>query len=267
VIAATRPGMVRAAEGKLDDLGGQYDEAAAKLPTGDRLSTADVRAGIQAEMKTLEVTGSAGKPVPVNPQKYQALKQLDDTIAELGDKVSRETLQAFKSEWDDIVAKAGGYSDKTGDALAQAQKWAYREGAGSIRRVLATDSPDIDRLNAEWSFWTKVRDVSEASVSRERPHKGAMRVVLGGIGAGAGGASGGDPMDRLQNAALGGVLGAQGLRLIQSPGWKLVSAQGKNRLADALMKGDKAAVGEVVRKLASAAPSQGRSIFQPIPAH
>ena len=254
--ALTKGGLASKAERELDVLGGRFDDANAALPTGDRLGTADVRAPIQAEMQALMKTGSSGKAVPVNPAKFEALKQLDTTLDDLGDRVSRETLQAFKEEWAEVAANAGGYAERSGDALSQASKWAHREGADAIRRVLAQDSPDIAKLNAEWSFWSKVREVSEASLSREKPQKGALRRMGGLVGGTAGLLSGGP------NAALAGTaIGSQVMRVIDSPGWKLANAHAKTVLADALMSANTERINLAISRIVGTVPGA----FRPAP--
>jgi hypothetical protein len=258
---ATKQGLRDKAASELEQLGGKFDAANAALPQGNRLATEPVRDAIQSEMLALLKQGSNGKNVPVNPQKYQALEELDNTLEQLGDKVSRETLQAFKEEWADAVARGGGFAEKAGDALTQAQLWAKRKGADAIRRELAKDSPDIDALNAEYAFWSKVEDVTDATLSREKPHKGAMRRVAGMVGAATGMAHGG-----VQGAAIGAGLGSQLMRVMDSPGWKLAAAHTKNKLADALASSDPERIGAALGRVIASMPAQYRPM-QPVAAH
>lgn len=253
VYAPTKQGIVNKAEGELSTLSEAYDAANAALPQGARLATDDARLPIRAAMRELLTEGSSGNAVPVNPQKYAALKELDDTLGDLGDNVSRETLQVFKEEWQDRVAKAGGYAEKVGDALTTAELWAKRKGAEAIQRVLAEDSPDIAKLNAEWSFWSKVRDVSQESVNRQRPQKGALRRVAGMAGAVAGFGKGGPA-----GAAVGATVMSQVTRAMDSPGWKLASAHAKNKLADALMSDNPERVTSALGRVMASIPSQYR---------
>jgi hypothetical protein len=261
VYAVTKQGLKDKAAGELDKLGGKFDEATAALPTGDRLPVEPIRDALQQEMMGLLQKGNAGKSVPINPQKYQALEELDNTLGELGDKVSRETLQAFKEEWGEAVAKGGGFAEKAGDALTQAQLWAKRHGVDAIRRELTKDSPDIDLLNAEWSFWTKVHDITDATIARQKPQRGAMRRVAGMVGAATGMAGGG-----LQGAALGAGVGSQLMRVMDSPGWKLAAAHAKHKLADALMSADPDRIATAVGRVVASMPAQYRPM-QPVAAH
>lgn len=259
--AMTKQGLKDRASQEMDALGAKYDEAAAALPTGDRLPVDPVREVIQREMLGLLKKGSGGKSVPVNPQKYQALEELDNTLNDLGDKVSRETLQDFKEEWMEAVAEGGGYAEKTGDALTKAQLWAKRKGADAIRRELAQDSPSIDTLNAEYSFWAKVHDVADATVMREKPQKGAMRRMAGLFGATVGASQGG-----IQGGVIGAGVGSQLMRAFDSPGWKLASAHAKNKLAEALASGDPGRVGTAIGRVMASMPAQFRPM-QPVASH
>lgn len=259
--AMSRQGLADKAGRELEALGGKFDEATAALPAGDRLSTQPIRDRIQSEMQSLIEKGSSGKPVPRNPQKYQALQELDQTIADLGDKVSRETMQAFKEEWMEAVATGGGYAERTGDDLTRANLWAKRHGADAIRRELAKDSPSIDALNSEWSFWTKVQEITETTLGRERPQKGAMRRLAGLFGGLAGSAQGG-----VQGAVIGAGLGSQVMRAFDSPGWKLASAHAKNSLADALASGNSDRVSTALGRVVASMPAQSRPM-QPVPSH
>jgi len=259
--ALTRQGLKDKASRELDTLSGKFDEASAALPSGDRMPVEPVREVIQQEMLGLLQKGSAGKSVPVNPQKYQALEELDATLEQLGDKVSRETLQAFKEEWGDAVARGGGFAERAGDALTQAQLWAKRKGYEAVRRELAKDAPNIDALNAEWSFWSKVQEVAEATITREKPQKGALRRMGGLLGGVAGFSNGG-----AQGAVIGAGVGSQLMRVMDSPGWKLASAHAKNKLAEALVSADPERIGAAVGRVVASMPVQHRPI-QPVAAH
>ena len=261
--ALTREGLVGKSEQAMEGLSKQYDEAAALLPTGDRLLTESVRQPIRDAMQGLVVKGSSGTPVPLNPLKYKALQELDETMGQLGDKVSRETLQAFKQEWDDAVARAGGFTEKFGDELSKASLWAKRHGAGAIRQELAKDAPNIDKLNAEWAFHSKIVDVAGETITRKKPQQGFVRLLLGGVGAAAGGTRGTDLSDRAQNALIGGVLGSQVIRAIQSPGWKLAAAHAKNALAQALASGETERVSRAIGRVIASMPVQYQATEAP----
>lgn len=253
--SATKEGLKGKAETALDALSDQYDDVAKTIAPGNRIPVDDVRQPIQSAMQSLVRTGSSGAPVPVNVEKYEALKQLDDTLGQLGDKVSHQTLQAFKEEWADVVAKSGGYAERTGDALAQASAWAKRKGADAIRRVLAADAPNKDALNAEWKFWSTVDDVLSNTLSRTKPQKGAMRRMAGVGGAIIGGAKGGPA-----GAGIGAATMSQVMRAMDSPGWKLLNANAKMKLADALMSANPDRVGNAIGRVLAAMPATTRQL-------
>jgi len=98
-----------------------------------------------------------------------------------------------------------------------------------------------------------LRDVTRATEARVKPQsKGLIRAIGMGSGIVAGAASGDDPIERLGQAVGGGILGSQLVRVVQSPRYRLASAQLKNKLAEVLMSGKRSRIELAVGRLAAA---------------
>ena len=65
-----------------------------------------------------------------------------------------DKAQALKQTWANIVSKAGLYGPSAGASPTdKASAWAYREGADSMRGLIASESPTLEKLNKEFTFW------------------------------------------------------------------------------------------------------------------
>jgi hypothetical protein len=123
------------------------------------------------------------------------------------------------------------------DDIAGYKKKAERVAADAIRAEFAKSSPDLAKLNAEFTFWKGVQDVAEATVAREAG-KIRQQIVPRGIGLTAGVLSGETLGEKAGFGALGFALGGKAVELFGSTGWKTASAVTKNRLAKLVAKGD-----------------------------
>jgi hypothetical protein len=177
--------------------------------------------------------------VKVDPNLVDNATQLQQIVKELGPEVSYQSLNRVRQIWDKAVARSGGYAGKT---LAEGSTVdAMREGASAIRDELAKDRPDIAKLNAEYSFWSKVQQVTGDTIQRRSGQEGGLMPKLAGIG---GAATGHTPMG-VAMYTLG--------RIIQSPRWRTFSAIKKTQIANAIAAGDAATVTKLIGLGASAA--------------
>ncbi len=185
--------------------------------------------------------------VRVNEAAVQNAEKLQDTIHALGSNVSYQSLNRARQILDEGVARAGGYYGKT---LAEGSMVdAQREAANAMRRQLSQASPDISKLNAEFHFWSQVRDIAEATAERKTGQQGLINTLWGiaGTGLGLGELTGhGGPIAHGAEGALALGMLAKALR---SPAWRTTSAVFKNQLATQLANGN---AGEVMKILARA---------------
>lgn len=181
----------------------------------------------------------SGETVTIDPQRVQSIQDLQDTLMSYGDNISVDSLVKVRRVWDDVVDAARGFIQP--DLGTKVKAWAAREGRSAIADELVQAVPDIQKVNAEYSFWKNVEDITSASVDRRTgQNRGLMPTIAGGAGAVVGEAmSGGAGLPaKALSAAVGAKTFASLKRLFDSPGYQMWSAVQKQRLADALMAND-----------------------------
>jgi hypothetical protein len=109
-----------------------------------------------------------------------------------------------------------------------------KEGiANTIRNTLNTAHPNLGVANKEFSLWSDVEKIVEATLARRSTQSnGITRFIAPLIGGGAGFASGGTT-----KAVVGYFATDAAIRLFQSPAYKTISAVNKNKLAEYLASG------------------------------
>jgi hypothetical protein len=210
------------------------------------------------------------KVVVHNPRKAGQVAKVRAILDEYGDTMTTEQAVALRRTWDDVVAKAGGYDEKAGNQFGVTLDDASEAGvlrpiAKATRKELAKANPDLAALNQEFKFWADLDDVSSATQSRRVGQKRNLTSTVmraGGIAAGA--------TQGAMGAVVAGETAARLQTLFESTKWKLVSAQVKTKLADALASGNKdriaAAMGQATAAVNAQATSRPGSPSQPAPA-
>lgn len=221
------------AEGESAKAGANVDAAL----TPHKNATADTMAIVDAlEQAKQPYIGKAqtGAAVVNDKPRVKAIEKIQDTLMEYGDQISVESMVKLRRNLDQVVEAGKGFTTEKPKLRA----WAAREGRTALRDELSKAVPNLDKVNAEYSFWQTLEDVAHASNERKTGQKGNLvSSVAGGAGAvameiaapGSGLVKGG-----LQ-AAIGAKLFSSVRRFVDSPGWQLWSAVQKERLADALM--------------------------------
>lgn len=180
-----------------------------------------------------------GESVTIDPQRVQAIQDLQDTLMNYGDKISVDSIVKVRRVWDDVVDAARGFIQP--DLGTKITAWAAREGRSVLADELLQAVPDIGKVNAEYSFWKNIEDVASASVDRRvGQNRGLMPTIAGGAGAVVGEAvmGGAGLPAKAVSAAVGAKTFASLKKLFDSPGYQMWSAVQKQRLADALMASD-----------------------------
>jgi hypothetical protein len=185
------------------------------------------------------------------------LDKLKATVREMGDEVPIDKLVALRRVWDGVVSRAGGYAHRSGGSqfgmplAEQTEAWAKKEGATALRKLFAENVPDLQAANKEYAFWADIRNVLRATEARTQAQgPGLARAVATGVGAGIGASSGSVP-----GAIAGSYVIPKLQQAITSPRWRLVDANLRNKLADALMSENpeaiSAALGRVMAVITS----------------
>ncbi len=237
------------AASKLADVGQQLSDAYQDLPAGASIPLADVQAKIsQAANDAFTVPTKTG-PVSASPvadaglnhaaelnNRLLAASDVDQTTGERT--ISVDTARRLRQYYDSVAAQAGRYN---GTALAdQSAAAAHGQAADAIRSQLASDFPDIAKINKEYSFWSDVNQVTSDTLLRRQGQASSPLSVHLARGAGqVAGAAVGGPV----GAVTGGVLANTLQKLFNGGSWKTTSAVLKDRLADALASGNQGAIG------------------------
>jgi hypothetical protein len=217
------PGVLRTRDPAIANRFTEAPKQPYTIPQAKQLNVQPVLDSLESYKQQGVVNG-----VKVDQDLVRQATQLQRVVEQLGPNVSYASLNRVRQIWDAKVAKAGGYA---GTTLAEGSKVdAMREGANAIRDELAKNRPDIAKLNAEYSFWSKVQQVTGDTIQRRSGQEGALMPKLAGIG---GAATGHTPM--------GAVMYALG-KVIQSPRWRTFSAVKKTQIANAISAGDVATV-------------------------
>lgn len=201
----------------------------------------------------------SGRRVVLDEGPVAAIQKLQDTLMQFGDQVSTGSLNKLRQRWDDVVQRNKGF---TTDDVGQMKAWAAREGRSVLRDELSAVNPDIDRVMAEYAFWQNIEDVTHATNLRKVGQKGNLTSTIA-AGAGAVAAEAlvpGSGVGSKAGMALIGAKAASSLqRLFESPGYKMLSAVWKQRLAEALASRNTERIGATVGKTLAAAESAAAS--------
>jgi hypothetical protein len=229
VTAATRKSFLNKASAKLAKTGFDLDKALQAVPKGTTVNTAPIVKHLDDARAEFIVNG-----VEIDPAAIRRLDTLKDTITQLGPDVDYQSLRRVRQIYDKIVADARGFFGKT---VAEGSNIdAQRELAGAIRRELAKATPDVAKINKEYSFWSNVEKVLGDTVERTQSQSkplGEQLVRAGAITGGVGsiGLAGGP------EAASAAIAIAALNKAIRSTAWNTWSAVNKARVADLVAAG------------------------------
>lgn len=247
------------AAGHLQELGQALDDAYENLPAGSSIPLKDVQEKITKAANdafTVPAKSGAVSPGPLADagtnhaielnQRLLAASELDEN----GNRVIPvETARALRQYYDGVVKNAGGYDAKTlADSSTAA---AHKMAADAIRSQLASDFPDIAKINKEYSFWKDVDRVTSDTLLRRQGQASTplSRQIGRGAGAVVGGQVGGVP-----GSLLGGAIGSRITGMLNSGIMKTTSAVMKDRIANALAEGNPPAAEFYLRQAMRAAP-------------
>ena len=231
------------AKQKARELGGQIDAFVEALPDDKKTTIYPI---LQKFNSFWEKYTAEGKVM-----KQEALDAVNDvaaTIYQYGREVSNKTLVQLRRVFDEHFDVSKGLTD-----LATYTKKVERIAGNAIREELVKAEPKLAALNNEFTFWQSLATVAKKSAERKIGQLGGVsKLAARGAGAivGAEGTPGGFT-EKAGGATLGYFLGKTGLKIISSPAWRSISAISKNRLADAIIKGDKATIGLIISKMAA----------------
>lgn len=232
-VTGSREGIKELAEKQIEKSGGELDAALAAKPKGSAADVSAVMDHLQQLKKQYVVpSGTPGVNTIVDKAAYDNLSAMQKLVAST--EPTFESVRRLRQILDGKVT-AG---DKTfGRTIAEGSELdATREAANAIRRELAKADPNIARINKEFSFWKKVDRVVGATIQRtasqskplgQQIAEGVATPVISGMAAGG-----------QSHIAATVALPVLLRKLLQSPQWKTFSAVQKDKLADAIARGE-----------------------------
>jgi hypothetical protein len=175
----------------------------------------------------------------VNPSAVNAIENTQKIIEQYGNNISPQSLRRIKQIFDESVSEAGGYTnnDLTTNYMLKSQK----EAANRIREILHGAAPDAAALDKEMSFWLDIQQVSKATNLRTSGQEGGLLKTFTPLAAGAAGAAGlgvtHSTTEGLGAAAITALTGYVA-QAAKTPAWRTASAVAKDRIAEAMARGD-----------------------------
>lgn len=242
VVAGSLKGLREKAAAQVENLGAQIGDYWQNMPDEALAPVDDIINRVRTEATEAHtVLGANGKRVPLGDVAESALKNSESLASTLESvavvdanglkQIPVKKLREMRQYFDEVAARAKRYQ---GADLSEANKAeAYGKAADAIREEFAKADPDLAAVNREFSFWKNVEKVADETIlRREGQAKPLGRKLAEGAGAIAG---------ATQAGLLGGVIGKYGMSalesIVTSPAWRTLSAVTKNKLADAIAKG------------------------------
>lgn len=262
-IGGSRQVMLDLADKASQRVGAELNAAIdAAAEAGETVSGEAIRDGLSTIRDTFFVAmpDGARMAIPGTENVVRRLASLDQFVDRLGTDIPVDKAVAVRRVWDRIVDEAGLFGRQGAASGADnAGAFATKQASDAFRRLI-NESPSLEALNKESSFWQGLRSVLEETKLRTQAQSsGLSQAIQSGAGATVGGMFGDSGSDRVKNAVLGGIAGRQVVRLLQSPTWATkVSAPLKTSLASALASGSAARIEAISRAIIQSLPAQLR---------
>lgn len=209
---------------------------------------------IQAQRRALRTPGAGATSfVSSGAEATDALwAELEKDVQQV--QPTAEGLHELKRVWNEVANFAAA------DPAAGSKRAVYEAGGNLIRAQLANDHQAISKADKFFSIAKKFDDIVNAPTTL-RPGGGVAELISPFARPAAGAVVGGAEGYR-QGGVTGAVAGAVGgaalVRLIQSPGFRYVSAAMKQTLANALKSGDEQRISNLITAISAQAAKLGQ---------
>lgn len=184
------------------------------------------------------------------PEAVSAIEGVQKIVKQYGPDISPNSLRRLRQIFEEVPAQRGAYAGA--DLSTNYTLNAQQHAADSIRGILNKSPSDIGALNKEISFWLDVQRVTSQSALRRTGQEGGLLKTLWPLGAAVAGGGAGFAAHGAEaglGAAATTMLATQVAKAARSPAWRTVSAVTKDRLANALARGDSAATLALLSKV------------------
>lgn len=225
-IWGSKTSMLKTAKRGLENFGNKIDEA---LESGVLDDVEIPKASIDKVLHEARLTTEVGGKV-VNTTARRVVDEAQKMINQFPEAIKWTEARALKQILDGIVyATKGGIwaEDLTYKNVI------YNNMANMLRKELANSSPDLAKLNKEYSFYKNLEQVLETTLTRIKPQSGMLKRVGSTIIAGEGN---GWVIDRAVKYMASKVF----LDATSSATRHTLSAQLKNKLANSMFKNPQA---------------------------
>lgn len=247
IIAISRNSLLSKAEQNVETQGSKLEDAWDALPDNHKTPLKPIVSGITDAQNKLTITNPKGKVVVPegNLSQFQKLGDLKKELISISSSPNAPTrlLNEYRQTLDKIVKKAGsgfGLSEKDSASVA-----ARKTVVNTIRGELAKSTPDIAKINNEFTFWKRINDVLGATIERKQGQATPFgQKIARGAGQAAGFATHG-----LTGGLEGGFIMQAVEKVLTSTAWDTVSGTLKSKLADALATGEDTAVSKALGQI------------------
>lgn len=269
VSAWTLKGLGKKAQAQVQSYGQAIDDAWRAIPEGESVPVDDILARLgKAAEETHMLDDAAGNMLPMGAEARRGvsnIKDLQDTIAQYVEPVKiwdvengvektmnvipSAKLRRLRQYFDSVSEKAGRFDGK--NMADQSSAAAHSMAADGIREELAKAYPDIAKINKEYSFWKDLSKVVDDTIVRKTGHGPGLGATVMKTGAAAAGmASGG-----VHGAIISGESMGTLQRIAASTAWRTVSAVQKDKLANALARGNRGEAERLIRMITATVTS------------
>jgi hypothetical protein len=254
VIARSRKALLEKANANVKKFGQEVLEEAQKADaTGRRINTSKLVNRLEDLKEDYQTRDETGAVMAAEPKAIETIDGIQDVLRERGNSILPSTLINFRRFLDEQVARSqAGFLLDDKVAVDSARKWASND----IRDEINTDFPNVAKVNKEFSFWKDLQTVLGATMQRTASQAGVVPALTravrgGGLGGVVGGAVGGG-----WGAAAGALIGDSLAELMQTTGWRTVSASTKTTIANLLARGDVTRANAIADALLKASPAR-----------
>src|SRR3990167_1617287 len=242
----SREGLVSKADEGLDIAGQQLEDAYSALPANTKVSIAPIIEKLEKSKGNLIVKGTNTIPEAVKSE-HQAIQNIQQEMIDVANgnsNVGIESLRNYRQILDSATKKAGAAFGFTGKE--KAGQLATKSMANAIRSELAKEFPDIAKINAEYNFWSNVKQVTSATIQRTKGQGEPLgRQIMEAAGFAGGLAAGG------WGNAISSLLSMHFLKsAITSPAWRNTSALVRQQIADSLASGNTNLALDIIGRIA-----------------
>lgn len=242
VLSFSNKGLLGKATAELKKTGDAFDEVLSTIDGGKEFKVAPLKEtldNIKSNAFVKDRTGKikigvSGKPIAINNNVIKNIDELQGVLDEFGDNISFDSMRSIKQILDKEVSQSGGFLKTLKEGAELDIK---KNLSNSIRNILAKESPDLAKLNAEYTLWKRTQDLMKSNIERQAGK----------------GMSLGKKATGLAGATLGGlkwaILAPALEKAFTSTAWRTTSSALKGKLADALTSGNNKIIFEVLKRL------------------